>query len=141
MTLHILAFPTLCGYSAGKTTVKDCRMFRHGLVGCHQPPKFTNPLTQSRNAQLLIMAPVFFPITENATIQHVLQISQKETQDVRQSYTIVTFDLGVAQKAYSIIWQNHVRFGNVIIRIGVFHTVCSLFRALGKHMQGSGFEV
>ena len=42
----------------------------------------------------------------------------------------MTFDLGVAQKAYSIIWQNHVRFGNVIIRIGVFH----------KHMQGSGFE-
>ena len=76
------------------------------------------------------MAPVFFSITENATIQHVLEISQKATQDVGKSYTTVTFDLGVAQKAYSIIWQNHVRFGNVIIRIGVFH----------KHMQGSGFE-
>ena len=72
------------------------------------------------------MTPVLFPITENATIQHVLEISQKATQDVEQSYTIVTFDLGVAQKAYSIMLQNHVRFGNVIICIGVFHTICSL---------------
>ena len=47
------------------------------------------------------MPPVFFPITENVTIQHVLEISQKATQDVGQSYMIVTFDLDVAQKAYS----------------------------------------
>ena len=67
------------------------------------------------------MAPVFFPITENAAIQLVLEISQKANQGVGQSYTIMTFDLGVTQKTYSIIWQNHVRFGNVII-----HTICSL---------------
>ena len=72
------------------------------------------------------MPPIFFPIPENATIQHVLEISQKATQNVGQPYTIVTFDLGVAQKAYSIIWQNQVRFGNVIICTGVFHTICSL---------------
>ena len=35
---------------------------------------------------------------------------------------------------------NPRRFGKVIIRIGIFHTICSLFGALGKHMKGSGFE-
>ena len=34
----------------------------------------------------------------------------------------------------------HIKFGNVIIKIGVFHTICSPFGALGKHMKGSGFE-
>ena len=86
------------------------------------------------------MATVFFPITENATIQDILEISQRATQYVGQSYTIVTFDPGVAQKAYSIIWENHVGFGNVIIRSDVFHAICSLLGALGKHMQGSGFD-
>ena len=36
--------------------------------------------------------------------------------------------------------QNHQKFGKVIIRIGVFHTICSLFGAIGKHVKESGFE-
>ena len=55
------------------------------------------------------MAPVFFPVTENATIQHILEISQKATENVGQQFTIVTFDSGAAQKAYNIVWQNHVK--------------------------------
>ena len=47
---------------------------------------------------------------------------------------------GCGKKAFNILWQNHIKFGNVMIRIGVFHTICSLFGALGKHMKGSGFE-
>ena len=86
------------------------------------------------------MAPVLQPVTENATVQHILEVSKKATENVGQDFTIVTFDLGVAKKAFNIVWQNHIRFGNVIIRIGVFHTICSLFGALGKHMKGSGFE-
>ena len=86
------------------------------------------------------MPPVLFPITENATVQHVLELSKKATQSVGQEYTIVTFDLGVAQKAFNIVWQNHVKFGKVIVRTGVFHTIWSLFGAIGKHIKGSGFE-
>ena len=43
------------------------------------------------------MAPILFPITENATVQHVLELSQKATQNVGQGFTIVTFNLGVAK--------------------------------------------
>ena len=95
---------------------------------------------EPRNSTVAYMAPVLFPITENATVQHVLEVSKKATQSVGQEYTIVTSDLGVAQKAFNIVWQNHVKFGKVIIRIGVFHTICSLFGAIGKHIKGSGFE-
>ena len=44
------------------------------------------------------MAPILFPITENTTVQHALEVSQKATQNVGQEFTIVTFDLGVAKK-------------------------------------------
>ena len=70
------------------------------------------------------MPSVLFSITENAAVQHVLELSKKATQSVGQEYTIVTFDLGVAQKAFSIVWQNHVKFGKVIVRTEVFHKIC-----------------
>ena len=66
-----------------------------------------------------------------------LEVSKQAIQSVGQENTIVTFDLEVAEKAFNIVWQNHQKFGKVIIRIGVFHTFCSLF---GKHVKGSGFE-
>ena len=80
------------------------------------------------------------PITENSTVQEVLKISQAVTKEVNQKYTIITFDLAAAKKAYSIIWQDQHKFQNVIIRLGVFHTTCAYLSVIGKRMQSSGFE-
>ena len=52
----------------------------------------------------------------------------------------MTFDLGVSTTAFNILSQNQRKFENVIIRIGVFHTISSVFAVFGKHMKGSGFE-
>ena len=54
-------------------------------------------------------------------------------------YCIVTFDLAVAKKAYSLVWQQP-EFKDIIVRMGVFHTICSIFDALGKKMKGSGLS-
>lgn len=86
------------------------------------------------------MPPINFSINENSTVQHVLELSQEASMKVGQQYTIVTFDLAVAKKAYSIVWQNPRQFGNVIVRMGVFHTICSLFGAIGSKMKGSGLS-
>ena len=45
------------------------------------------------------MAPVFAPVTKNATVQHILKLSQQASREVHQQYTVVTFDLAVAKKA------------------------------------------
>ena len=82
------------------------------------------------------LPPVNFSINENATVQRILEKSKKASLKVGQQYTFVTFHLAVAKKAYSIVWQNPERFGNVIVRMGVFHTICSLFGALGSKMKG-----
>ncbi|KAK3106630.1 hypothetical protein FSP39_024006 [Pinctada imbricata] len=86
------------------------------------------------------MPPLLHPITENATVQKILELSQNASEQLGQKSTIITFDLAVAKKAYSILWQNHVKFDNIIIRMGAFHTICALFHALGKHIRGSGFS-
>ena len=86
------------------------------------------------------MPPVNAPIKENATVLHVLKLSQEATEAVGQQYTIVTFDLAAAKKAYSITWAQPLRFQNVIIRLGAFHMACAYIGAMGKHMKGSGLE-
>lgn len=53
----------------------------------------------------------------------MLEISLSASQQVGQQYLIVTLDLEVAKKVFSIEWQQS-EFRNVIVRLGVFHAIC-----------------
>ena len=86
------------------------------------------------------MAPLNESINENSTVQYILEQSIKASTEVDQEYAIVTFDLAVAKKAYALVWQYTEQFSKVIVRMGVFHTICSLFGTVGKMMKGSGFS-
>ena len=43
-----------------------------------------------------------------------------------------TFDLAVAKKAYSLVWQSPEEFSDVIARMGSFHLTCAVMGALGR---------
>ena len=86
------------------------------------------------------MAPVFAPVTENATVQHILKLSRQASREVHQQYTVVTFDLAVSKKAYSFVWQSPGEFNDVIVHMGSFHLTCPFMGALGKKMRCSGLE-
>ena len=86
------------------------------------------------------MAPVNSPITENATIQHIIKLSQAVSREMQKQYTVLTFDLGIAKKAHEILWQNPNIFSDILARMSVFHTTCSYFSALEKRLHCSGFE-
>ena len=77
------------------------------------------------------MAPVFAPVTEKATVQHILKLSRQASLEVQQ-YKVVTFDLAVAKKAYSLVWQSPEEFSDVIARMGSFHLTCAVMGALGR---------
>ena len=53
---------------------------------------------------------------------------------------MVTFDLAVAKKPYSLVWQSPEEFSDVIVRMGSFHLTCASMGALGKKMRCSGLE-
>ena len=84
------------------------------------------------------MASVFAPVTENATVQHILKLSQQASREVHPQYTVVTFDLAVAKKEDSLVWQSPEEFSDVIVRMGSFHLTCAFMGALGKKMKCSG---
>ena len=65
--------------------------------------------------------------------------AEQATKEFGQKYTITTFDLGVCMKAYSIIWNDPLRFKTHIILIGSFHTICA-YKVIGKKMNSSGSE-
>ena len=85
------------------------------------------------------MAPLNESINDNSTVQYILEQSLKASGEVDQEYAIVTFDQVVAKKAYALVWQYSDQFSKILVRIGVFHTICSLFGMVGKMMGGSGF--
>ena len=86
------------------------------------------------------MPPVNAPVTENATVQEILNISQDASRAVGQQYTVVTFDLAVAKKAMALVWESPAHYSDVIVRMGAFHTASSYFAAIGKSLRASGFE-
>ena len=63
------------------------------------------------------MKPINVPVTENSSVLKLLQVSKEATHEVGQDYTIVTFDLAVAKKAYAITWQYAAQFHDVFIRM------------------------
>ena len=86
------------------------------------------------------MAPVFAPVTKNATVQHILKLSQQASREVHQQYTVVTFDLAVAKKAYSLVWQSPEEFSDVIVRMGSFHLTCAVMGALGRKLRCNALQ-
>ena len=119
---------------------KELLLFHPGLAGWLSVTSNNQEFwaIEHRDSTVTYMSHVLFPITENATVQHVLEVSKQATQSVGQEYTTVTFDLGAVQKAFNIVWQNHQKFGKVIIRIGVLHTICSRFGLLKLNIIEAG---
>ena len=82
------------------------------------------------------MTPITSPITEYSTIQEILTQSQKATEKTGQVHTFITLDLAAAIKAYAVQWHSN-KYQDIVINIGVSHTICSYFGCLGKLMDGS----
>lgn len=64
----------------------------------------------------------------------ILKLSQQARREVHQQYTVVTFNLTVAKKAYSFVWQRPEELGDVIVHMGTFHLTYAFIGALGKKM-------
>ena len=57
-----------------------------------------------------------------------------------QEYGVVTYDLGVALKAYSIEALNSLLFDKLLIMLGNFHLEMAFYGAIGTFINESGAE-
>lgn len=53
---------------------------------------------------------------------------------------MVVLDQELYAKATVIVWKYPDMFKGIVLRMGVFHTICTLLSILGKHFQDAGLR-
>ena len=73
-------------------------------------------------------------------MQETMVCSVKVAQETGQGYVVVTYDHGIALKAYCIQALQALAFDNLIILLGNFHLEMAFFGAVGTYLADSGVE-
>ncbi|KAL9977627.1 hypothetical protein ACROYT_G015055 [Oculina patagonica] len=80
------------------------------------------------------------PATDMATVHEVLVRSLKIKDSLRLQSIVVVFDQALYAKAMEIQWKHSERFKDLVLRMGVFHTACTLLSIVGKRFQDAGLR-
>ena len=73
------------------------------------------------------------------TIYTDVRYDIQETEKIGQHTTVVTFDQPLYVKARDLVAQ-HAELGNVVVRLGGFHTLLSYLMCIGHIMAGTGLQ-
>ena len=99
-------------------------------------------LPQDCRTEIAYLPPLLQPITDPNVIYYLLKeylrISQ---QELSQNYILVVADLGVCMPAWRILWLKNSEFrSKVMILPGNMHWEMAFYAAMGKWLEGSGFD-
>ena len=78
--------------------------------------------------------------TRNDVVRKTMARTMKVAVETKQTYAIVTYDLAVALKAYSIQSMEAPLFDRLLILLGNFHLELAFFGAVGTYINESGAE-
>ena len=78
--------------------------------------------------------------TRNDVVRETMMRSLNVAKETKQEYAIVSCDLAVALKAYSIQYLDAPLFDNLLILLGNFHLKMALYGAFGTYIHESGAE-
>lgn len=76
--------------------------------------------------------------TSFSVVHKTLQIALETANQTSQQCIFVTYDLGIANKAYIIQNEMSPAFDRLFINIGAFHVELAFFKAIGKYIDSSG---
>ena len=80
------------------------------------------------------------PATNMSTVFEVLCQSLKIKESLKLNTIVVVFDQALYAKAMEIKWKHNEHFGDIILRMGAFHTICTLLGIIGKRFQDTGLR-
>ena len=66
--------------------------------------------------------------------------SLKIKESLKLNSTVVVLDQALYSKAMEIKWKHSGQFADVIVRMGAFHTICTMLAIIGKRFQDAGFR-
>lgn len=80
------------------------------------------------------------PATSMSTVFEVLSQSLKIKDSLKLSSIVAVFDQALYAKATEIKWKHSDHFKDLVLRMGVFHTTCTLLGVIGKRFQDAGLQ-
>ena len=80
------------------------------------------------------------PATSMSTIYEVRcqALSVKDALDLNS--LVVVYDQTIYAKAVEIAWKHDIQFSSIVLRLGVFHTACTLLAIIGKRFADAGLR-
>ena len=80
------------------------------------------------------------PATDMATIHEVLVQWLKIKNTLKLKSIVLVFDQSLYAKATEVQWKQSERFKDIGLRMGVFHTACTLLSIIGKRFGDTGWR-
>ena len=81
------------------------------------------------------------PATQMATLNEVLNKSSNIMRSLELTKIMCVFDQALYAKTADFTWKHPDKFKTtIIIRLGVFHTICTLLAIVGKRFQDAGLR-
>ena len=80
------------------------------------------------------------PATNMSTVFEILNQSLKIKETLKLQAIVVVFDQALYAKATEIKWKHTERFESIVLRMGVFHTICTFLGIIGKRFQDAGLK-
>ncbi|XP_030837116.1 uncharacterized protein LOC105437992 [Strongylocentrotus purpuratus] len=90
--------------------------------------------------RICYMNPISRSPTNNDVVRETMIRSLNVAKETGQEHAVVTYDLAVALKAYSIQTIEAPIFDKLLIMLGNFHTELALYGAIGTFINESGIE-
>ncbi len=105
-------------------------------------PGFCSQLIHDHLPQQRIwyMDPISGPPTRNDVVRETMKRSMTVANETGQEYGVVTYDLAVALKAYSIQALDSPLFDKLLIMLGNFHLEMAFYGAIDTFINQSGAE-
>ena len=80
------------------------------------------------------------PATDMATVHEVLVQSLKIKNTLKLKSIVLVFDQALYAKATEVQWKQSERFKDIMLRMRVLHTTCTLLSIIGRRFQDADFR-
>lgn len=75
-----------------------------------------------------------------STVNEVLNQAMKIKKALALEEIVCVFDQALYATAAEITWKHPENFSSIVLRMGVFHTICNLLGIIGKRFQDAGLR-
>lgn len=86
------------------------------------------------------LATINAPATQLSTVNEILQQSISIMRSLQLKTIVCVFDQALFAKAAEVVWKHPGKFEGIVLRLGVFHTICTLLATIGKRFQDGGLR-